>query len=479
MGWDGVFTSIVTGLCFLVSTGALLTVAVAAVLLSAAEASRNRRQLASDVLPPPRGRRPLPGIVRRPSPPRRNPAAGFTITDSILKFTAALSDHVSDGNVLMSPFSIVSVLNLLLLGATGSTYDQLRAVLRYPDVEDLLIHQQCGLQLRALRREKRGINVQIANRIFTDAAFRVNEAYSRKARDFYQAGVEQLEFGTRPAPSARRINQWVSDHTAGQIEKIFDNPPPRNTRMIGANVVYFNSSWQTPFDETDTKPLSFHLGGGQRLRVPMMFAELTVPHVSYPSEGFSAVLLPYSGGDYAMAVLLPDQAGEEPLRRLEQKLAGGRLGRVFNDMKATNLSVWLPRFKMEYSIALRDILQDMGVVNLFQESQATLDRLSPDNQLFLNEVLHQAVIDVNEAGTEASAVTVTLVNRDRLAGEFRANKPFLFVIRDGKTGVPLFYGRMVRPEEGVPQPGKGRPGAGGFGGRPSGGGFGSRPGGRF
>lgn len=414
-------------------TGALLSVALAAGLLSVSAASRSRRQLSGAVLPP----------------PARIPARPFSITESILKFTGALSRHIGGGNAIVSPFSIVTVLNLLLLGASDNTYEQLRVVLQYPfEVDDLLIHQQNGIQLSALRRESRGISVQIANRIFTDSAFTINERYSKEARDFYQAGVEQLEFGKQPALAARRINLWVRDHTAGQIQKIFDSPPPRNTRMIGANVVYFNSSWQTPFDPRDTKQLTFHLGGKQRLKVPMMFGELTVPHVSYVREGFSAIALPYSGGQYAMVVLVPDEAGEEPLSRLERQLSDGQLQRVFQDMRPANLSVWLPRFKMEYTLALRDILQDMGATDLFQESRATLSRLSSDRQLFLNEVVHQAVIDVHEAGTEASAVTVTLVNRDRLASEFRANKPFLFVIRDNKTGVPLFYGRMVQPEEG-------------------------------
>ncbi|KAF0302039.1 Serpin B9 [Amphibalanus amphitrite] len=409
--------------------------------MAATAASRPRRQLAAQPRPPPPSTR---------APP-------FSITQSILRFTSALGDRIGGGNVVISPFSIVSVLNLLLLGAADNTYEQLRQVLQYPfEVDDLLIHQQSGIQLQSLRRETRGVNVQIANRIFTDSAFAIDREFARQARDFYQAGVEQLQFGKHPAAAARRINLWVRDHTNGQIEKIFDSPPPRNTRMIGANVVYFNSSWQTPFDPADTKPLTFTLERGSQVCVPMMFAELTVPFVSYSREGFAAVALPYAGAEYAMVVLVPDEAGEQPLRKLEQQLAGGRLQRVFDDMRPANLSVWLPRFKMQFSLALRDILQEMGATDLFQESRASLGRLSSDRQLFLSEVLHQAVIDVHEAGTEASAVTTTLVNRDRLATTFRANRPFLFVIRDNKTGVPLFYGRMLSPEEGVPRPGRGQ-----------------------
>ncbi|XP_043222632.1 uncharacterized protein LOC122381911 [Amphibalanus amphitrite] len=267
--------------------GALLAVAAAAGLLSmaATAASRPRRQLAAQPRPP---------SAVDEAPP-------FSITQSILRFTSALGDRIGGGNVVISPFSIVSVLNLLLLGAADNTYEQLRQVLQYPfEWMDLLIHQQSGIQLQSLRRETRGVNVQIANRIFTDSAFAIDREFARQARDFYQVCV------------------------------------------------------------------------------PMMFAELTVPFVSYSREGFAAVALPYAGAEYAMVVL------------------------------------------MQFSLALRDILQEMGATDLFQESRASLGRYG------------------------ASAVTTTLVNRDRLATTFRANRPFLFVIRDNKTGVPLFYGRMLR-----------------------------------
>ncbi|XP_037092596.1 serpin B3-like [Pollicipes pollicipes] len=388
---------------------------------------------------------------RRQVPPQRaatRAADRFTITEAIIEFATDLASlRLRDGNMVMSPFSIVSVLNMLLLGSTDNTYEQLRVVLKYPfEMDDLLIHQQSGIQLTSLRREARGINVQIANRIFTDSRFTIQERYMRDARDFYQAGVEQLEFGKQPAVAQRRINQWVGDNTNGKIPRLLDSPPPRNTRMIGANVVYFNSSWQFPFDPSLTRKLRFHPDAQRVTKTTMMFAQLEVPYVNYPSQGMKALALPYEGGDYAMYIMLPDEAGEKPLARMERSLAGGRLQRVFEDMQLVNISVWLPRFKLEHSLALRDALQAMGATDLFQESRAALNRMSPDRQLFLSEVLHQAVIDVHEAGTEAAAVTTTLVNRDRNAKEFRVDRPFLFIIRDNKTGVPLFWGRVVEPE---------------------------------
>jgi len=373
----------------------------------------------------------------------------FSLTDSLLDFTTDLAaDHLSPGNYVFSPFSVVSVLNLLLLGATGNTLEQLRHALRYPfEVDELLIHQQSGIQLDSLKQDRRGINVQIANRVFVDTGFSVEQEYRNAALDYYQARVEQLPFGRNSSRAQSHINEWVDRHTAGKIRKLLEAPPQANTRMIGANVVYFNGAWATPFNPQHTKQLKWHLTERDSTRTTMMFAQLDVPHASYPAEGFSALALPYEGGRYSMLILLPDEAGERPLASLERTLSAARLRQVFADMRTTSLSVWLPKFKLEHSLALRDVLQALGATDLFQESRASFGRMSADRQLFLSEVLHRAVIEVHEVGTEAAAATVTLVNRDRLGKEFRANRPFVFAILDNKTGVPLFWGRIVRPVE--------------------------------
>ncbi|KAF0289832.1 Serpin B11 [Amphibalanus amphitrite] len=373
----------------------------------------------------------------------------FSITNSMVDFTVDLStNHLGRGNVVFSPFSITSVLNLLLLGASDRTYDQLRAALRYPaGIEDLLIHQQSGLQLQSLLFHSNGSTVSIANRLFAAAGLRMVPEFQKAASSFYQASVETLDFNHRPVPSQRRINTWVSDNTNGKIKKLLTEPLPTSTRLVATNVVYFNSSWQTPFNASRTAMDSrFHVSVNETVPANMMTGDLTVPYGVFRDRGFSVVGLPYSGGRHGMYVFLPNEAGEEALRRLEQHLGSASLTEIVNSLREDTLLVRLPRFKMSHTLSLAGALQKMGAADLFDPIHASLKRLSPDGPLFLSEVVHQAVIDVHETGTEAAAATVGLVSRGSFGSSFIANRPFLFVIRDTKTGVPLFWGRLVRPD---------------------------------
>ena len=382
--------------------------------------------------------------VGMPLPPKT-----FSITDSMVDFTVDLStNHLGRGNVVFSPFSITSVLNLLLLGASDITYEQLRTALRYPPgIEDLLIHQQSGLQLQSLLFHSNGSTVSIANRLFAATGLRMVPEFQKAASSFYRASVESLDFNHQPRPSQRRINTWISDNTNGKIKELLPEPLPTSTRLVATNVVYFNSSWQVPFNTSRTaKDSRFHVSVNETVPADMMTGDLTVPYGVFRDRGFSVVGLPYSGGRHGMYVFLPNEAGEEALRRLEQHLGAASLSDIVNALREDTLLVRLPRFKMSHTLSLGEALQKMGAADLFNPGRASLQRLSPDGPLFLSEVVHQAVIDVHETGTEAAAATIGLVSRGSFGSSFIANRPFLFVIRDTKTGVPLFWGRLVRPD---------------------------------
>ena len=379
----------------------------------------------------------------------RRPIKTFSITNSLVDFTVDLStNYLGRGNVVFSPFSIASVMNLLLLGASDETYNQLRAALRHPNgIEDLLIHQQSGLQLHSLLVHANGSTVNIANRLFAAKGLRLMPEFKKAANTLYLASVESLDFNHQPIPSQRRINSWVSDHTNGKIKKLLAEPLPPTTRLVATNVVYFNSSWQTPFDVNRTAvDESFRVSENETVSANMMAGDMTVPYGFFRDRGFSVICLPYSGGFHAMYVFLPNEAGEEALVRLEKHLGAASLTEIVNSLQEETLLVGLPRFKMSHQASLGRALREMGATDLFNPRLASMKRLSPDGPLFLSEVVHQAVINVHETGTEAAAATAGIVSRGSFSKSFVANRPFLFVIRDTRTGVPLFWGRLVRPD---------------------------------
>lgn len=353
--------------------------------------------------------------------------------------------------MVFSPFSIATLLNLLLLASTGNTYEQIRYVLRYPyEIEDLLIHQLSAVQLIELQHilqtdHTDSATVRVATRIFSDLGFKLESQFRRRAAQFYMTSVEQLSFVENPVLATLRINDWISSATARHITQLVRNPLSRNTRMLAANAVFFNGTWKNEFNVADTKQLTFRLNRQKTKKAATMFRQMTVPFAEFDEGEFRAVLLPYRGDRFGMLVLLPDQSGEDHVIKLEQHLTPQRLSNVIAQLRPTDINVWLPKFRFEQSISLRETLQQMGATDVFQESRASLDALSSDKGIFLNEVLHQAVVEVDERGTEAAAVTATVVNRDRFGRGFRANRPFLFIIRDSYTGVPLFWGRLIDP----------------------------------
>jgi len=389
--------------------------------------------------------------------PNSKPRLKFSIADSIVDFAVNLSTgRPREENLIFSPFSITSVLNMLLLGAEDNTYQQLREVLRYPFIEDHLIHQQSAAQLRALERTSSGVTVNISNRLFIDETFGILPEYKEEIRAFYQADAETVNFTGKPIVTKRRINKWCADNTNNLIPELLSEPVSGQTSMMAINVVYFNSSWQTQFDPAKTKKEKFNVSPTEIVDTDMMHATMQVPYAKFDRADptapdgsnkrlkFKVIGIPYLGGSHAFYVVLPNEVGAEPLEKLESLITSKTLDDVLSGLAEREVEVSLPRFKMTYSLQLTNILQEMGARDIFTTA-ASLGRMSTDRGLFISDILHQAVIDVHERGTEAAAATTSLVSRGSFTTKFNINRPFLFFIRDNQTGVPLFWGKLVRP----------------------------------
>ena len=218
------------------------------------------------------------------------------------------------------------------------------------------------------------------------------------------------------------------------------------TRLVLTNAIYFKGDWSKPFPKAATRDDTFHVGDGKTVTVPLMFKNDDFGYRA--GDGLKVVELPYGKGDLSAVAILPDAV--DGLPALEAKLTAEGLGRWLGELRRRKVQVFLPRFKLTSQFSLRDVLAELGMHRAFDRDGADLSGISTQEKLHISAVVHKAFVDVNEEGTEAAAATgVVVATRAAMVRQepavFRADHPFLFLIRDTRSGSILFVGRVDNP----------------------------------
>lgn len=345
------------------------------------------------------------------------------------------------GNVFFSPYSISSALGMTWAGARGTTADELAKTLHFtPET-----HAGLAALNQQLIGKKAGYQLSVANRLYVSQAVKLLEPFTTLAKDQYGAPVEQVDFGNDA--TRKRVNQWVEEQTNKRIKDLI-SPGVFNadTRLALINAIYFKGTWATPFDKKNTKPQPFFTGG-KKVDVPLMFANLPrSARARFGQTGDAQVLeLPYQGGEVTMIVVLPTT--RDGLPALEKKLDAAAFDTLITTLRPSEVDVWLPRFRVEKQAALGPTLKAMGMPTAFEQS-ADFSGMTGTKDLFISAVIHKAFVEVNEEGTEAAAATAVVIGTESVqqTASFRADHPFLFALRDGKSGSVLFLGRVVDPQ---------------------------------
>jgi serpin B len=295
--------------------------------------------------------------------------------------------------------------------------------------------------------KQKGIQLNVANALWAQEGHPFLPAFLDVARSEYQANVKQADFKTRAEPARADINRWVAERTQDRIKDIL---PPGSvdamTRLVLANAIYFKCMWADPFRAAETHPLPFHVSASSEVQVPLMHHTATV---RYMEDGdMQAVELPYSGNELAMMVLLPRRI--DGCSALEEKLTPSFLSGSLAQMKPQKVEIFLPRFKEDSAFELKKTLETMGMPDAFRPA-ADFSGMDGGRDLYISGVFHKAWVEVNEAGTEAAAATATTMRALSLARPiapppvFRADHPFIFLIRDTRSGSILFLGRLAHP----------------------------------
>ena len=244
------------------------------------------------------------------------------------------------------------------------------------------------------------------------------------------------------------INKWVAEKTNNKVPTIV-NELDADTVLVLVNAIYFKGDWLHKFNTTNTKEEDFHVSPSKAVNVEMMHTKSEKFNVESNDElHCQAIELPYAGGNVSMFILLPDRA-ETNISELEKNLTYEDLLSVKERfrMYPQDVNLWLPRFSMDQKLKLNKALSGMGMPDLFRERTADLSGIDGSKNLYVSQVLHRAVMEVNEEGTEAAASTAVVIvpTSGQLPRDFRANHPFLFFIQDKPTKSVLFLGRLVNP----------------------------------
>jgi len=363
-------------------------------------------------------------------------------TFSIALYKALLPSQ--KGNILFSPYSILSAFALSYSGAKGKTARELRRSFRY--VYSPKRFPAIFARLRKGLIPPKGPNSPIlhqANRLWLQKGLKVQKSYSQLLKQMFGATWAFVDFAKKPKKAASQINQWVGQQTQGMIQHIAD---PRtldaSTSSVLVNAIYFQGFWSSKFKKRHTKPLPFYITRRTYVKAPMMYQEARFLY--YYNRRMKVLELPYKGDRYGMYLFLPRKANT--LKRLERRLTARRLQRWIRKLRRTKIEVYLPRFELEQQFSLIGVLKKMGIKRAFSR-KANFTGMFTKTGDFISDVEHKARMIVNEKGTRASAVTMIRKMKNGYAShskEFKANRPFFFLILDQKTGVILFMGRVKR-----------------------------------
>uniref|UniRef100_A0A8C9DSZ7 Serpin domain-containing protein n=1 Tax=Prolemur simus TaxID=1328070 RepID=A0A8C9DSZ7_PROSS len=366
-----------------------------------------------------------------------------------------------EDNIFYSPLSITSAFAMLLLGCRENTALQIEKVLHFNEVTENTkertaachvrnVHHQFQKLLTELNKPTDAYELKIANRLYGEKTCKFLQEYLANTKEFYLASAESVDFKNAAEESVKKINSWVETQTNGKIKDLFPNKTLGNTTvLVLVNAVYFKGQWEKKFNKEDTKEGEFWLNKDTSKSVQMMSQRKSFNFALLEDVQARVLEIPYKGKDLSMIVLLPNEI--DGLQKLEDKLTAEKLieWTSSQNMSKRDVDLYLPRFKVEKTYDLKDVLMAIGVVDVFSPQDADLSGMTGSWGLAVTKALHKSFVEVTEEGAEASTATGIAVSLTSppysIHEEFHCNHPFLFFIKQNKTNSILFFARVSSP----------------------------------
>jgi serpin B len=391
-------------------------------------------------------------VEERPAPQASASAAAVDDTD--LKTLVADNNRFAldlyarlrqkPGNLFFSPYSISSALAMTYAGSRNRTETEMAGAMHYSLGQERLHPAFAALGARfETIRAKNEVEFTAANALWPHKTYQFLPEYLELNRRHYGVEITPVDYVADAEGARRRINDWVEGKTAGKIKDLIGPDVLDSlTRLVLTNAIYFKGSWLAQFEKDATRPMPFRLDATRTKDLPTMFRNGAYRY--HADETLQALELPYKGDDLSMIVLLPRAV--DGLAAIEKDLDADRLAGIIARLREAEVNVFLPKFSVTSQFGLSDILQAMGMKDAFSMA-ADFSGMDGTTDLLITAVIHKAFVAVDEEGTEAAAATAVVIGLKSMPmiETFRADHPFLFLIREKSTGAILFLGRVTDP----------------------------------
>ena len=371
-------------------------------------------------------------------------------TGFALRLLTELQREQEGKNIFISPLSVSIALAMTYNGANSSTRDAMGSALGLQGMSDDVVNSGYSDLIESLLSADSDVSLNIGDSVWIRSGFTpaVSPTFTDTLRKYYGSGVYSRPFDSS---TVDEVNSWVDKETRGKINKILDQIDSDNVMFL-INAIYFKGGWVDEFDESATRPVDFNTAddgaAGSIVKVDMMNNDGSFYY--YGDDEVKIARLPYGRDKIAMYVFLPAEGNT--LESLIAGLNGEKLNAYFPKLSKTELAIQLPKLKLEYGkVDLKAALTNLGMGIAFDSSSADLSRIADvrPERLYIAFVDHKAVVEVNEKGTEAAAVTNVGISLTSIPMRtpFVVDRPYMFVIRDDRSGTILFAGLISDPTQ--------------------------------
>lgn len=360
-------------------------------------------------------------------------------------------------NIFYSPYSISAALAMTYEGAKGKTAEEIKEVFHFPETS--VLRPNYAAIYNKINENNKEYQLSTGNALWVQQDYLLLNDYSEAVERYYGGKASNVDFIKETEKSRQTINSFIEEQTNNKVKELIPaGQVDHLTRLVITNAIYFKGTWEWEFDKSDTRDKNFYITPENVVKTPMMHMDSDKATFNYADlEKLQILELPYKGDKISMLILLPKQGEAYDYEKGEKitynynlediELSSEKLNEYKSEMQETKLgAIYLPKFKFDTKYFMVSTLSEMGMPTAFS-MQADLSGIDGSQNLYIQNVIHQAFVQVDEKGTEAAAATSIMIGIKSAmpSNVFRADHPFIFIIQEKETGNILFMGRMTDP----------------------------------